>query len=191
MSIRTLFSATRPIDRAIEKVIDYYATDEKRLLSEIEEYEVTDNVEQCFRKFLDTYGDGVRSGQVSEVGVWVAGFYGSGKSSFTKYLGFSLDSSRVVNGRPFLDLLCERLRSTDIKGELRTLAAQFPAAVIFLDLGSEQLADASSAPVSTVLYWKVLQWAGYSKEKKLAQLELLLESRSLTARFQEIGRAHV
>ena len=82
MSIRSLFSARRPIDRPIEKVIDYYATDEKRLLAEIEEYEVTDNVERCFRKFLDTFGDGVRSGHVTEIGVWVAGFYGSGKSSF-------------------------------------------------------------------------------------------------------------
>ena len=109
MSIRSLFSARRPIDRPIEKVIDYYATDEKRLLAEIEEYEVTDNVERCFRKFLDTFGDGVRSGHVTEIGVWVAGFYGSGKSSFTKYLGFSLDRDRLVGGRPFLDLLCERL----------------------------------------------------------------------------------
>lgn len=66
MSIRTLFSARRPIDRPIEKVIDYYATDEKRLLAEIEEYEVTDNVERCFRKFLDTFGDGIRSGQICE-----------------------------------------------------------------------------------------------------------------------------
>jgi hypothetical protein len=188
MSIRTLFSARRPIDRPIEKVIDYYATDEKRLLAEIEEYEVTDNVERCFRKFLDTFGDGVRSGQVTEIGVWVAGFYGSGKSSFTKYLGFSLDRGRLVGGRPFLDLLCERLGSAEIKAGLRTLATQFPAAVIFLDLGSEQLADTSSAPVSTVLYWKVLQWAGYAKEKKLAELELTLESRGLADRFRALYR---
>jgi hypothetical protein len=188
MTIRTLFSARRPIDRPIEKVIDYYATDEKRLLAEIEEYEVTDNVERCFRKFLDTFGDGVRTGQVTEIGVWVAGFYGSGKSSFTKYLGFSLDRGRIVGGRPFLDLLCERLAPADIKAGLRTLATQFPAAVIFLDLGSEQLADTSSAPVSTVLYWKVLQWAGYAKEKKLAELELLLESRGLTERFRQLYR---
>jgi hypothetical protein len=188
MSIRTLFSTRRPIDRPIEKVIDYYATDEARLLAEIEEYEVTDNVEGCFRRFLDTFGEGVRSGQVTETGVWVAGFYGSGKSSFTKYLGFSLDRDRLVRGRPFLDLLCERLRSAEIKGGLRTLATQFPAAVIFLDLGSEQLADTSSAPVSTVLYWKVLQWAGYSTEKKLAQLELTLEARNLADRFRQLYR---
>ena len=189
MSIRTLFSTKRPIDRPIEKVIDYYATDEKRLLAEVGEYEVTDNVERCFRKFLDTFGDGVRSGQVTEIGMWVAGFYGSGKSSFTKYLGFSLDRARLVGGRPFLDLLCERLRSAEIKGSLRTLATQYPAAVIFLDLGSEQLADSTSAPVSTVLYWKVLQWAGYSKEKKLAELELTLEARGLDTRFRDLYRA--
>jgi hypothetical protein len=188
MTIRTLFSTRRPIDRPIEKVIDYYATDESRLLAEIEEYEVTDNVERCFRKFLDTFGDGVRSGQVTQIGVWVAGFYGSGKSSFTKYLGFSLDRDRLVGGRPFLELLCERLQSAEIKASLRTLATQYPAAVVFLDLGSEQLADSSSAAVSTVLYWKVLQWAGYSKEKKLAELELTLEARGLTDRFRQLYR---
>jgi hypothetical protein len=85
-AIRTLFSTRRPIDRPIEKVIDYSAADEKRLLAEVEEYEATDNVEQCFRKFLDVYSEGVRGTQVTEIGVWVAGFYGSGKSSFTKYL---------------------------------------------------------------------------------------------------------
>lgn len=188
MSIRTLFSTRRPIDRPIEKVIDYYATDESRLLAEIEEYEVTDNVEKCFRKFLDTFGEGVRSSQVTEIGVWVAGFYGSGKSSFTKYLGFGLDRSRLVGGRPFLDLLCERLRSAEIKANMRTLATQHSTAVIFLDLGSEQLADTSSAPVSTVLYWKVLQWAGYSKEKKLAELEFTLEARGLKDRFRQLYR---
>jgi hypothetical protein len=188
MTIRSLFSNRRPLDRPIEKVIDYYATDEKRILAEIEEYEATENVEQCFRKFLDVYGEGVRSGQVTEVGVWVAGFYGSGKSSFTKYLGFALDRNRVIEGRPFLDLLCERLRSTDVQASLRTIANKNPSAVIFLDLGSEQLADTTTASVSTVLYWKVLQWAGYSKEKKLAVLEFTLDERNIGTQFRDLYR---
>ena len=182
--IRELFSTRRPIDRPIEKVIDYYAADEKRLAAEIEEYEVTDNVEKCFQRFLDVFGEGLRGGQVTEIGVWVAGFYGSGKSSFTKYLGFALDPQRTVGGRLFLDLLCERLNSSALKAELRTLATKKPTAVVMLDLGAEQLADTASAPVSTVLYWKVLQWAGYSKEKKLAQLEFTLDKRGLSDRFR-------
>ena len=48
---------------------------------------------------------------------------------------------------------------------------------MLLDLGAEQLAESAAAPVSTVLYWKVLQWAGFSKEKKTAQLEFTLDRR--------------
>ncbi len=47
--------------------------------------------------------------------------------------------------------------------------------MIFLDLSAEQLADNAAAPVSNVLYWKVLQWAGFSTEKKLARLEFTLD----------------
>jgi len=184
-AIRGLFSTRRPIDRPIEKVIDYYASDEKRLAAEIEEYEVTARVEKCFRRFLDAFGAGVRGGQVTEIGIWVAGFYGSGKSSFTKYLGFALDPDRRVGDRSFLELLCERLHSKEVAAEIRTLAAKEPTAVVLLDLGAEQLADAATATVATVLYWKVLQWAGYSKEKKLAQLEITLEARGLKERFLE------
>src|SRR5439155_18406787 len=37
-----------------------------------------------------------------------------------------------------------------------------------------------------VLYWKVLQWAGYSKEKKLAEMEFTLEARNLGDRFRKL-----
>lgn len=186
-TIRDLFSRLRPIDRPIEKVIDYYATDERRLLAEVGEYEVTENVERSFRRFLDVFGAGVRTGQVTETGIWVSGFYGSGKSSFTKYLGFALDPDRRVGGRPFLDLLLERINAVDVKGELRALAQREPVAVILLDLGSEQLASSATASISTVLYWKVLQWAGYSKVEKLAQLELRLER---DGRWEEFLTTH-
>ena len=103
-TIRQLFSSTRPIDRPIEKVIDYAVEDDQRLRREIDEYEVTENVEACFRKFLEHFGTGVRTGDVTETGIWVSGFYGSGKSSFTKYLGFALDPNRKITGKPFMYL---------------------------------------------------------------------------------------
>lgn len=188
MSIRTLFSTRRPIDRPIEKVIDYYATEEKRLLTEIEEYEATEGVERCFRKLIENYSEGVQGGHASEIGVWVSGFYGAGKSSFTKYFGFALDSGFRVAGRPFLDLLCERFHSKELQASLRTLVTNNPTAVIMLDLGSQQLAATTAAHVSEVLYWRVLQWAGYSREKKLAELELTLENKRLSDRFRELHR---
>ncbi|MDR3577960.1 MAG: BREX system P-loop protein BrxC [Anaerolineaceae bacterium] len=186
--IRDIFSTRRPIDRRIEKVIDYYADSEDRLAAEIEEYEATDNLEACFRKFLETYQAGVKSEQVTEIGMWVAGFYGSGKSSFTKYLGFALDPNRKVNGRLFLDYLCDRLRSSDVKALLRTTAQRYPTAVVLLDLGAEQLAESTAATVTNVLYWKILNLSGYSKEKKLAQLELTLEEKATYDAFQQAYR---
>ena len=173
-TIRQLFSTRRPIDRTIEKVIDYYAQEEDRLFHEVDEYEITDNIESCFRKFLDAFGEGVRSGQVTEIGIWVSGFYGSGKSSFTKYLGAALDPKRMVRGKPFLDLLCDRFLGNEIPGTLRTVSKKYPTAVVLLDLATEQLAESASMPVSTVLYWKVLQWAEISRIKQIAELELRL-----------------
>jgi hypothetical protein len=184
-SIRRVFSPRRPIDRQIEKVIDYYAQEEDRLGREIEEYEITDNIEGCFRKFLDVFGEGVRGAQVTEVGIWVSGFYGSGKSSFTKYLGTALDPEKVVQARAFLDLLCERFARNEIPAALRTVAKKHPTAVVLLDLGAEQLVESAAAPVSSVLYWKVLQWAGFSKEKKTAQLEFTLDRRGKYEEFKE------
>ena len=183
-NIRSIFSPGRDIDRTIEKVIDYYAQEEDRLAGEVAEYEVTDNVESCFRKFLDVFSEGVRTGHVTEIGIWVSGFYGSGKSSFTKYLGGALDPNRVIHDRPFLDLLCERFPRQEIPATLRTTAKRHPTAVIMLDLGAEQLAESAAVTVSSVLYWKVLQWAGFSKEKKLARLEFTLDQRGTYDEFK-------
>ena len=184
--IRSLFTSRRSIDRTIEKVIDYYAQEENRLSAEISEYEITDNIENCFRRFLDVYGEAVREGRVTEIGIWVSGFYGSGKSSFTKYLGFALDPDRKVGGTRFLDLLCDRFDKQEIPAALRTIATKSPTEVIFLDLGAEQLADNAAAPVSNVLYWKVLQWAGFSTEKKLARLEFTLDGMGKYDEFRSL-----
>lgn len=179
----------RDINRTIEKVIDYYAQDQERLAREVGEYEITENIESCFRRFLDVYGEGVRSGQVTEVGIWVSGFYGSGKSSFTKYLGAALDPSCKIHDKPFLDLLSDRFPRNEIPAALRTVAKRYPTEVVLLDLAAEQLAESASAPVSTVLYWKVLQKANFSKEKKLAQLEFTLEKMGRYEEFKNKYKA--
>lgn len=188
-TIRDLFSDHRKIDRRIEKVIDYAAVDEDRLAAEIEEYEATENVENNFRKFLEIFQAGVHSGQVTEVGIWVSGFYGSGKSSFTKYLGFALDPKRMVHGQQFLKLLRDRLRTKELQALLTSTSKNHPTAVVMLDLATEQH-DNTNTPISNVLYWKVLRQAGYSREKKLAQLELTLQDKSLYEAFCQAYEAN-
>ena len=89
--IRSLFDPGRGIQRPIEKVITYQASQEQRLKAEISEYIATDSIEQQLEQLLEKMHTAMESGAGHEIGVWVSGFYGSGKSSFTKYLGLAFD----------------------------------------------------------------------------------------------------
>ncbi|WP_213286691.1 BREX system P-loop protein BrxC [Bradyrhizobium sp. sGM-13] len=180
MNIRQLFDPSKDIYRTIEKVITYSAAQEERLKAEISEYVVTESIEEQFRKLLDRMQLAMEAGGENEVGVWVSGFYGSGKSSFTKYLGLAFDNQRTIDGTPFIKHLQDRLHKPQTKALLSTVAQRFPAAVVLLDLASEMLAGATMEEVSTVLYFKVLQWAGYSRNLKVAAFERMIEKDNRT-----------
>ena len=199
-SIRTLFQAQGGIDREIEKVIDYYRVADESLRREIQEYEVTDAIARNLRTFLDSYERTVAaaptvasSGTMAprneqegiEIGAWVAGFYGSGKSSFTKYLGFALDPTRRIGDRAFVEFLADRIHDPELRQLLRTTAQRYPAAVVNLDLGSDQLVIDPGSPVTNVLYQRVLRWAGYSKVQLLADLEYELDRRKQLGAFAD------
>jgi adenylylsulfate kinase-like enzyme len=64
-----------------------------------------------------------QQGSANEIGIWVSGFYGSGKSSFSKYLGFALDEERKINGEPFKKLLVQRLNDEATKSLLNTVSS--------------------------------------------------------------------
>ncbi|MFZ1730569.1 MAG: BREX system P-loop protein BrxC [Bacteroidota bacterium] len=169
--IKQLFDPAKDIYRTIEKVITYSASQEARLKAEITEYIFTDSIEDQFERLITRMQAAMEMGGENEVGVWVSGFYGSGKSSFTKYLGLALDESVTIEGTPFLKYLQDRLNKATTRAQLATLASRHPAAVVLLDLASEMLAGATMEDVSTVLYYKVLQWAGYSRNLKVAAFE--------------------
>lgn len=173
--IRDLFDSSRALTRPIEKVITYQNRTEEQLQAEISEYVVTDHIEQSFQDLLGKMQVAQQGGGGNEIGVWVSGFYGSGKSSFTKYLGFSLDRGMTLGGDPFLKLLQNQIPSAPVKAMFNQVSTVYDAAVVFLDLASEMLAGASMEDISTVLYLKVLQWAGYSEDLKVAELERMLE----------------
>ena len=171
MQIKGLFDPTKNIYRTIEKVITYDAAQNVRLKAEIGEYIATASIEDQLEKLLTKIQAAMEQGGENEVGVWVSGFYGSGKSSFTKYLALALDETVQIDGVRFLKHLQDRLTKPQTKALLSTVATRFPAAVVMLDLASEMLAGAAMEDVASVLYFKVLQWAGYSQNLKVAALE--------------------
>lgn len=173
--IRNLFDSTRALNRPIEKVITYQNRTEAQVRAEVSEYVVTDHIEESFADLLKKMQAAQQGGGGHEIGVWVSGFYGSGKSSFTKYLGFALNRGMKVGQDSFLQLLQNQLKTAATRALFNQVAATYDAAIIFLDLASEMLAGASMEDISTVLYLKVLQWAGYSEDLKVAELERMLE----------------
>lgn len=182
--LRELFDPSKPIERRIEKVITYDTTDVDLLRQEIQEYVVTDSIEQNLERLLDLLDEGMGGGDSREVGVWVSGFYGSGKSSFTKYLGFALDEDCEIDGTPFLKWLQNQCASQALRARLATVAQRHPATVIMLDLAASALTGASQEKISNTVYYSVMQWAGYSRDKKIAYLEFMLERDGKMAEFE-------
>ena len=147
MQIKNLFDPSKDIYRTIEKVIPYNVSQEVRLKAEITEYIVTESIEEQFERLLSKMQLAMEIGGENEVGVWVSGFYGSGKSSYTKYLGLALDQSIHIEGTRFLKYLQDRMNKPQTRALLATVASRFPAAVVLLDLASEMLAGATMEEV--------------------------------------------
>ncbi|MBE7502027.1 MAG: BREX system P-loop protein BrxC [Verrucomicrobiales bacterium] len=191
-SIRSVFS--RELNRPIEKVITYQNQGQTQLKAEISEYVVTEHIADNFQRLLQLMQTAEQGGGGHEIGVWVSGFYGSGKSSYTKYFGFALDPNFKVGDDKFLDLLKNQIHTanaTQVRALFNSVAATYDAQIIFLDLASEMLAGASLEDISTVLYLKVLQWAGYSEDLKVAELERMLERDGKLAEFEQRAAAEL
>ena len=88
-AIRTLFASD--IERRIEEVIKVDQTDEEILREEIGEYVTTDAIRSHYVSVLEAYAETPNKPHEG-VGVWVSGFFGSGKSSFAKMLGLSIQN---------------------------------------------------------------------------------------------------
>lgn len=185
LTIRDLFDASRALNRPIEKVITYQRRTDAQLRAEISEYIVTDNIEENFDRLLKLMQLALQGGDGHEIGAWVSGFYGSGKSSFTKYLGFAIDRGFKIGADTFLQLLQNQFKTASVRALFNQVSTTYDPVIIFLDLASEMLAGASMEDISTVLYLKVLQWAGYSEDLKVAELERMLEKDGRLAEFEK------
>lgn len=99
MEIKDIF--VRPIDRSLEGVIKADALDDATVKQELDEYVVTDELKKHFAKFFHAYADSIGK-DTEKMGVWISGFFGSGKSHFLKILSYLLEN-REIDGRHAVD----------------------------------------------------------------------------------------
>ena len=99
MKIQGIFA--KPIDRDIKGVIKVGQGEDENIKQELEEYVVTRELQKHFADFFSGYKRGI-VGTTDKMGVWISGFFGSGKSHFLKILSYLL-ANKVVDGRSAID----------------------------------------------------------------------------------------
>lgn len=134
MQIKEMFA--KPIDREIQGVIIVGQGEETNVSQELEEYVVTRELQKHFADFFEAYKKGI-VGNTSEIGVWISGFFGSGKSHFLKILSYILDN-KVIDGKRAIDFFEENHKISDamVLADMK-LAAETPTDVVLFNIDSK------------------------------------------------------
>ncbi|MBK1834746.1 hypothetical protein [Roseibacillus ishigakijimensis] len=186
MSIRTLFDPNTPIDRPIEKVITFSNRRPEILFREAREYVVTDNLAKEYEKLLGHFErsqDG--DDDFEECCVWLSGFYGSGKSSFAKYFGMTFDPDASEKDKHFAEEFLKQFPNQPFRQRVAMTRKKFNVTVFLLDLASEARSGVTHEPISTLLFDKVCNWAGFSSDRKISQLESFLDKDGKLEEFRQ------
>lgn len=138
MRIEEMFS--KRIDRDIQGVIKVGKDDEKSIVEELEEYVVTKELSKHFRDFFASYQRGI-VGHTDKMGVWISGFFGSGKSHFLKILSYLLEN-REVDGKKAIDFFTDgqKLEDPMVVADIK-LAENVSTDVILFNIDSKSETD--------------------------------------------------
>ena len=183
-TLRDIF--LKPVGRAIDGVIK--ADDEASLRVELDEYVITGEIGQRLEQFLEAYNN-YRTAN----GVWISGFFGSGKSHLLKMLALLLEN-REVDGMQAFDIFAEKLKDEPMLAGALRKAVSIPSKSILFNI--DQKADViSKTDVDALLsvFQKVFdEMCGYfGKQPHIAQFERQLDERgqfeAFKAAFQELS----
>lgn len=134
MQIKEMFA--KPIDRDLQGVIIVGQDETANVKQELGEYVVTRELQKHFADFFAVYKTGI-TGNTSKTGVWISGFFGSGKSHFLKILSYLLENKEIA-GRKAIDYLAEDSKIADpmVLADMQ-LAANTPTDVVLFNIDSK------------------------------------------------------
>ncbi|MBP7775371.1 MAG: BREX system P-loop protein BrxC, partial [Candidatus Saccharimonas sp.] len=169
--IRTLFA--QDIYRRIEEVIKVDQVDEQIILDEINEYVLTKAIRDYYRAILERYSE-TPNRPHEGVGIWVSGFFGSGKSSFAKNLGIAL-ANRALLGERAAECFGAQSGDTRIQVLLTTIVERIPTHAVIFDISSARGIRTGNQTVTEIMYRLFLESLGYARDLDLAELEITLD----------------
>src|SRR6266576_1708055 len=172
---------TRDLSRKIEEIIQVDQADEQSVHAEITEYIATDSIREQYHDLLKAVAE-APSDPNESVGVWVSGFFGSGKSSFAKNLGYALEN-RTILSKKFANLFKQQVRDTRIGDLLDLINAKTPTGVILFEVAKEADTRKVTQRIAELIYTVLLRELGYSEDFDIAELEIELQAEGKLPQF--------
>ena len=131
----------KDIDRDIKGVIKVGQDDSENISIELDEYVVTDELLKHFETFFSAYHRGVEQ-QTDKMGVWISGFFGSGKSHFLKILSYAL-ANKTVDHKSTLDFFKDKITDTTIIKDM-TFASNLTTDVMLFNIDAKSTATSKN-----------------------------------------------
>jgi hypothetical protein len=191
MQIKQLF--TKDIERKINGVVKADQTGNETVFTELDEYVITKELAQHFEKFFDAYMPSVRDPKAKaasgKLGIWVSGFFGSGKSHFIKILSYLLKNISATNGavdRTAIEFFKNKSLDGFLLGEIDTAVSKENTVILF-NIDSRANTDDGDNAILKVFLKVFNEEMGFSGDHPhIAHLERELASKGVFDKFKTI-----
>lgn len=181
MQIQSMFKDD--INRKINGVVKVDQDESDVLVQELSEYVVTKELKKHFIAFFDRYTEALAE-RTADVGVWISGFFGSGKSHFLKILSYLMEN-REVQGVPTVERFREKF--ADDPGTFMNIdkATRVKADTILFNIDIEGSINKDKTAVLRVFAKMFYNHLGfYGEDLKVAKLEQFIAKKGKTEEFQ-------
>jgi hypothetical protein len=186
MLIKDLF--TKDINRPINGVVKADQRNDETVYTELDEYVITTELAKHFEGFFDSYMPSVRDpkGKAAsgKLGVWVSGFFGSGKSHFIKILSYLLEN-RGVGDKSAIDFFADKKLDALLLGEIKAAVAKDNTVILF-NIDSRANTDDGDDAILKVFLKVFNEQMGFSSDHPhIAHLERELTNRHIFDDFKQ------
>lgn len=173
------------INRKINGVIKVDQAADDVIEQELNEYVITRELKKHFITFFNYYGDAFDQ-PTADMGVWISGFFGSGKSHFLKMLSYLLENKEVKGIRSV-----ERFRKKFVDDPATFMlidrATKGPTETILFNIDIEGFSNKDKTAVLRVFAKMFYSHLGfYGENLKVAMMERYIDQQGKTEEFRRI-----
>ena len=186
MMIRDMFAEdiNRPINGVIK--VDQNAADV--IEQEVREYVITKELKKHFISFFDYYSDAFDK-PTADIGIWISGFFGSGKSHFLKMLSYILEN-KPINGIPTVERFRQKFADDPATFMLVDRSTRGKTETILFNIDIEGSINKDKTAVLRVFAKMFYNHLGfYGENLKVAMLEQYIDQLRKTEEFRRVFEA--